>query len=201
MITINSEINIISGDNGVLTAVSSNTSPSEFSSDIGSILGSNKTAIEGTPTTKVDYFIGSALSNGNGVFSTPFELVLSSSVELSALTIQFDTTNNRHPNSISFYAPETSLEEQISESAVAGAQFDKAFVYNRPIKYAEVISGIGTVSIDRTGREMVYSELVGQIGMVVATINVVFEEIYQSIIVDDDAIFTMTDLPKTPRRS
>lgn len=111
MITLTARINLISGNNGTLSSVSSEISKNNISSDImeikgvksqGSnpfIVGASKVGDGSTFSDKVDYFIGEQQSDGNGVFETPYNLTISGS-SITSLTIEFDKVNNRHPNTI-----------------------------------------------------------------------------------------------------
>lgn len=111
MITLTAKIDLLSGNAGTLTSASSNVSSNNISSEIGAILGvkkggSNPFLLGSSPlgsgatlSSKVDYYIGTALSNENGDFSG-YEFVVSSNSEITSLTIAFDTVNNKHPNKI-----------------------------------------------------------------------------------------------------
>lgn len=111
MITLTARIDLMSGNNGTLSSVSSEISKNNISSEIGAILGSksqgsnpfilgaSKLGDGSALSGKVDYFIGSQLSNKNGVFEQPYEITISGK-DITSFTIEFDKVNNRHPNTI-----------------------------------------------------------------------------------------------------
>lgn len=111
MITLTAKIDLISDDSGTLGGVSSNLFGNNISSEIGAIkgvksqgsnpfiLGASKLGDGSTFSDSVDYFIGGVASNENGVFETPYEITISGT-DITSFTIAFDTTNNRHPNTI-----------------------------------------------------------------------------------------------------
>jgi hypothetical protein len=112
MITLTARIDLISGNNGTLSSATSNLSGNNISSEIGAILGSksqgsnpfiigaSKLGDGSTFSDKVDYFIGSQLSDSDGKFQTPYEIKFNSKSGINAITIVFDTENNRFPKSI-----------------------------------------------------------------------------------------------------
>ena len=112
MITLTARIDLISGNNGTLSGITSNLSGNNISSEIGAILGfekqgsnpfiigASKLGDGSTFSDKVDYFIGSQLSDSDGKFQTPYEIKFKSKSGINAITIVFDTQNNRFPKSI-----------------------------------------------------------------------------------------------------
>lgn len=110
MITLTATIDILS-EKGTLTDVTSNLLGNNISSNLSAILGnrkcgsnpfiigSNKLGDGSTFSDGEDYFIGSELSDDNGNFQTQYEIVISGT-NISSLTIVFDDTNKRYPNSI-----------------------------------------------------------------------------------------------------
>ena len=111
MITLTARIDLISGNNGTLSGITSNLSGNNISSEIGAILGSksqgsnpfilgaSKLGDGSTFSGNVDYFIGNTQSSESGVFTTPYTLTISGT-DITSLTIEFDKVNNRHPNTI-----------------------------------------------------------------------------------------------------
>lgn len=111
MITLTARIDLISGNNGTLSGVTSNLSGNNISSEIGTILGSksqgsnpfilgvSKLGGGSTFSGNVDYFIGNTQSSESGVFTTPYTLTISGT-DITSFTIEFDKINNRHPRSI-----------------------------------------------------------------------------------------------------
>lgn len=113
MITLTAKISIFTGDNGVIENVTCNTAGNNISSEISAVIGrsdivgSNPFLFgvsklgDGSTFTadKVNYFIGSKLSNEYGEFAEPYVLTLMGS-NIKAVTIVFDTFNGRHPNKI-----------------------------------------------------------------------------------------------------
>lgn len=112
MITLTARINLISSGGATLSNGSSIPLKNNISSDIGAILGvksqgsnpfilgASKLGDGSTLSGKVDYFIGSQLSDENGLFSPYCEIKFTSSKSIRAITILFDTVNNRFPKSI-----------------------------------------------------------------------------------------------------
>ena len=111
MITLTAKINLISGDSGILSSVSSEISKNNISSDITAVngiksqgsnpflLGVSKIGDGSTLSDKVDYFIGSQGCNEGGLFETPHEITIDGT-DITSFTIEFDKINNRHPRSI-----------------------------------------------------------------------------------------------------
>lgn len=108
MITLTAKINLISGNNGTLSSVSqpqgnniSSTIPlgEKKTSQSPFIIGSSILNGSSTLSDGVDYFIGSQLSNENGSFENPYEIVVEGE-NISSLTIAFDEKNKKHPRSI-----------------------------------------------------------------------------------------------------
>lgn len=115
MITLTAKINILSSENSELTLASDNLSGNNISRNLNSIVGvknngKNPFILGASPLESamlcdnVNYYIGNQLSNENGEFSAPYNIVLQGN-NLKLITIAFDKTNNGHPNKIlaSFY--------------------------------------------------------------------------------------------------
>lgn len=106
MITLTAKIDIIKG--GALSGVS-DLQGNNISSSIplGSkksvknpfIIGASRVGDGSTISGKLDYFIGSQLSNEFGIFPYPYSIEVFGS-GISSITIAFDTENNRHPKEI-----------------------------------------------------------------------------------------------------
>lgn len=119
MITLTAKINLLSGDNSALTLASDDLSGNNISSNLSGIVGVKKTCINPfifgvsklgsgatfeskesfTKRSGGGYYIGNQPSDESGNFATPYSIVISGS-EITNLTIEFDTVNKRHPNSI-----------------------------------------------------------------------------------------------------
>lgn len=163
MITLTAKINLISDNHGTLTSVSSNVSKNNVSSELGAILGvkskGSKPFILGlsklnsldTFQDNLDYFIGSEFSNENGEFETPYVFNISGN-QISSLTIEFDTLNNRHPNKINIDGIEYTDNDSIFTITLESANNHTITIdnWNTP-NYPIVVLGIYvniTIDID-----------------------------------------------------
>lgn len=169
MITLTAKINLISDDNGSLNSVSSELLGNNISSDWQSIkdvkshgsnpfiIGASKLGDGSTFSDKVDYFIGSQLSDDNGEFQPPCEITVNG-YNIKSLTIAFDTVNNRHPNTIKIdnveYADDDAIFT-ISNLPSANTHTITIDNWNAP-KYPLVITGIYVeISIDIDYRNLI----------------------------------------------
>lgn len=126
MIITTAKINLLSGDNKALTLGSTNLSKNNLSSDLSSvigvkkqstnpfILGVSKLGTNATYSNGVDYFISDQISNENGLFTTPIEIVVDSQKQLQSLTVAFDTKNNGYPYRIKVSSATPIKETQAS---------------------------------------------------------------------------------------
>lgn len=168
MITLTARIDLISGNNGALSSVSSEISKNNISSEIGAILGSksqgsnpfilgaSKLGDGSTLSDKVDYFIGGVASNKNGVFEQPYEITISGK-DITSFTIEFDKVNNRHPNTIKIDNLEYSDDDTIFTVNVPSADTHTIIIdnWNSP-NYPLVIMGIYVeISIDINYRNLI----------------------------------------------
>jgi hypothetical protein len=156
---------LLTGENGTLGGVFSNFGGNNISADISRVLGAKKQATnpfvigasrlgDGATLSKgVDYFIGSQRSDETGVFQSPYEIVVSGS-SITALTIAFDTANNRHPNSVFIDGVENADDDSIFTigNLASSAQHNITISnWNAP-NYPLVITGIYvsvTIEVDR----------------------------------------------------
>ena len=163
MITLTAKINLISSDYGTLSGVVSNLSGNNVSSLISLILGVKKQRENpfilgatklGNGTTfesSVNYFIGSEVSNENGEFETPYEITVNGS-GISALTIEFDSLNKKHPNKINIDGVDYADNDSIFTINLESADEHKIIIdnWNAP-NYPLVVTGIYvniTIDID-----------------------------------------------------
>jgi hypothetical protein len=155
MITLTAKIDLISGNNGTLSGLSSKLLGNNISSKIGAIkgvksqgsnpfiIGASKLGDGSTFSDKVDYFISSQLSDDKGEFQPPCEMKISG-YNITSLTIAFDTVNNRHPNTIKIDSIEYTDDDAIftihnlKKSDEHTIEIDN---WNSP-KYPLVITGI-----------------------------------------------------------
>lgn len=169
MITLTARIDLISGNNGTLSGVTSNLSGNNISSEIGAILGSksqgsnpfilgvSKLGGGSTFSGNVDYFIGGQPSNENGEFVTPYTLTISGT-NITSLAIEFDKVNNRHPNTIKIdnveYADDDAIFT-IGNLSSANSHTVTIDNWNSP-NYPLVIMGIYVeISIDINYRNLI----------------------------------------------
>ena len=169
MITLTAKINLISDNNGSLNSVSSELLGNNISSDWQSIrgvksqgsnpfiIGASKLGDGSTFSDKVDYFIGSQLSDDNGEFQPPCEITVNG-YNIKSLTIAFDTVNNRHPNTIKIdnveYADDDAIFT-ISNLSSANTHTITIDNWNAP-NYPLVITGIYVeISIDIDYRNLI----------------------------------------------
>lgn len=169
MITLTAQINLISDDNGSLNSVSSELFGNNISSVWQSIrgvksqgsnpfiIGASKLGDGSTFSDKVDYFIGSQLSDDNGEFQPPCEITVNGN-NIKSLTIAFDTVNNRHPNTIKIDDAEYVDDDAIftiSDLPSANTHTITIDNWNAP-KYPLVITGIYVeISIDIDYRNLI----------------------------------------------
>lgn len=112
MIKLTAQIKVIDGG-GLVESVQTNTEPNNIGSDISSVMGVERQArlsafsgysLVGDGSfydTKVDYYVGSVISDLNGRFATPYEIELWESTA-NKITIVFDNARGTHPNQIEF---------------------------------------------------------------------------------------------------
>lgn len=163
MITLTARIDLISGNNGTLSGVTSEISKNNISSDIGAIIGSksqgsnpfiigaSKLGDGSTFSDKVDYFIGSVPSKEN-----PCILTISGT-DITSFTIEFDKVNNRHPNTIMIGNMEYADDDAIFTVKVPSANSHTITIdnWNSPL-YPLVIMGIYVeISIDIDYRNLI----------------------------------------------
>lgn len=109
MITLMAKISMVS--KGALDTIDCNISRNNVSSDILSVLGQKRNALNpfitgasklgdgSTFVENVDYYIGKEQSDSIGTFANPYVINIRGK-EIDTLTIAFDTTNKRHPHYI-----------------------------------------------------------------------------------------------------
>lgn len=163
MITLTARINLISGDNGTLSSITSGISKNNISSEIGEIkgvksqgsnpflLGISKIGDGSTLSDKVDYFIGSVPSKEN-----PCILTISGT-DITSFTIEFDKVNNRHPNTIMIDNVEYADDDAVFTVNVPSANSHTITIdnWNTPL-YPLVIMGIYVeISIDIDYRNLI----------------------------------------------
>ena len=168
MITLTAKINLISGDSGTLSDVSSNLLGNNISSDIGAIkgvksqgsnpfiLGASKLGDGSTLSGGVDYFIGGVQSNKNNRFVQPYEITISGT-DITSFTIEFDKVNNRHPNTIVIDNVEYADDDAVFTVNVPSADTHTIIIdnWNSP-NYPLVIMGIYVeISIDIDYRNLI----------------------------------------------
>lgn len=111
MITLTATINLLTGENGTLGGVSSNFGGNNISAEISRVLGAKKQATNhfiigasrlgdgSTLSGKVDYYIGKERSDSEGNFAVPYSFTIYG-MNITSLSLSFDTYNNRHPHKI-----------------------------------------------------------------------------------------------------
>ena len=111
MITLTAKIDLFSMGSDIYSNATSTVSGNNVSTDLSDVLGfkkqqdtpfligSSKLNEGSTLANSTNNYIGSVVSDENGVFSTPYELTISTN-QTTTLTIAFDTINKRHPNTI-----------------------------------------------------------------------------------------------------
>lgn len=168
MITLTAKINLLSGDEDNLSVSSVNLSKNNVSSLLGDIIGVkrqvntpfifgfNKFGDNSVVLSKVNYFIGGNLSNANGEFETPYTFTISGNA-ISSLTFAFDTSNNRHPNTIeidgvTYYDDDATFTVKLNEANSHTIKIDNWNTPNAPF----VVSGIYiNINIDINYRSLI----------------------------------------------
>lgn len=112
MITLTARISLLDSNSGTLSGGTINNSKSNISSNFGAVVTSKKqgsnpfifgASILGNGACfedSVPYYIGSISASSSGIFATSYNITINGN-GIKALTIEFDTYNNQHPNSIS----------------------------------------------------------------------------------------------------
>lgn len=85
--------NISSGLNDIINKKSTRENPFLLGIDKFS---SRKTYVD----DKVGYYIGDTLSNSQGIFETPYNVILQTTTDTTFIIIYFDTINNEYPKNI-----------------------------------------------------------------------------------------------------
>ena len=110
MITLTATINLLSGS-GAINSLSIDKSKNNISSDITNvkgttknsksafILGSSKLGFGYRYSSNIDYFISKQLCDNSGIFKSPFTIDISG-INISNLTIVFDTSHKQYPKNI-----------------------------------------------------------------------------------------------------
>lgn len=173
MITLTARINLISGDNGTLSLVSTEPTGNNISSRIANVVGdkrqtknpfildASKLGEGATFSSGVDYFIGNQQSSASGVFASAYTLQINSANPITSLTIAFDTQNKRHPNSIKVDGVDYIDDDAIF--TVVGLESSTSHTvvinnWNAP-RFPLVISGIYVkISIDIDQRNLISLE-------------------------------------------
>ncbi|MBP3573870.1 MAG: hypothetical protein J6J71_04610 [Prevotella sp.] len=171
MITLSAKIELISGANEGLEVSDVNYSigyiglygngnniSSEISNVVGKkiksknpfIIGASKLSDGSTFSNGEEYYIGKQLSNSDGNFENAYAFKITSSEEISSLTIAFDVENNGHPQYLQLGAGESA--EYFEDDDATFNIYDETYIskaqelirigtWNRPF-YPIVISGI-----------------------------------------------------------
>lgn len=167
MITLTAKINLFDADENaaieeVQSTVNNNNISSGFEKIINSvvktknpfIIGYSKIGDGSTLQSKLDYFMGGVLSDNTGTFSSPQVFFITTTYELSSLTVAFDSTYGGHPlhvllDGVSHYV--TSAEYTFGGIQSLGQHKLEILDWNKP-NSPVVISGIYTnitIEIDR----------------------------------------------------
>ena len=169
MITLTAKINLLSGNNKALSLASTNLSGNNISSKLSDIvgvkkqgsnpfiIGASKLGDGSTFSDGVDYFIGDQLSDKNGYFETPYDIVINCPTTLTAFEISFDKINNRHPAKIFVDGKEYINDDAVFTVSVLSGDTHRITIdnWNSP-KYPLVITGIYVeVSIDIDRRNLI----------------------------------------------
>ena len=155
MITLTAKINLLSGNNKALSLASTNLSGNNISSKLSDIvgvkkqgsnpfiIGASKLGDGSTFSDGVDYFIGDQLSDKNGYFETPYDIVINCPTTLTAFEISFDKINNRHPAKIFVDGKEYINDDAVFTVSVLSGDTHRITIdnWNSP-KYPLVITGI-----------------------------------------------------------
>ena len=121
------------------------------------IIGASKLGDGSTFSDGVDYFIGDQLSDKNGYFETPYDIVINCPTTLTAFEISFDKINNRHPAKIFVDGKEYINDDAVFTVSVLSGDTHRITIdnWNSP-KYPLVITGIYVeVSIDIDRRNLI----------------------------------------------
>lgn len=195
------------------------------------IIGVSKLGDGSTFSDGVDYFIGDQLSDGNGDFASPYIFDIIGAVEMSYFTFSFDTFNMRYPKEIKISSVDnnatTTFSRRVTLKSIKGAgissqtAFSHAVVFKIPYSPSEVV--VNTIKTD-SGKE-IYGSYTGVTinswlyggGAVRLAVDLEYENfpnvenLYITITctfkgtentyLDDDAVFTIADLPKSKMHS
>ena len=169
MITLTAKIDLVSGGNIDSFSPSANMVGNNISSSvpIGSkkdakrpfILGSSRLDGKSTFASSVDYFIGSQLSDENGVFLSPYTMLVGGE-GLSSLNIAFDEANGAYPKKVVVDGVEYSDDDPIysfkfSDGNIHTIEISEWNKPNSPL----IITGIyANINIDINRRNLLSME-------------------------------------------
>lgn len=222
MITLTAKINLLSGDNSALSLGSNNLSGNNISTDLGAIigvkknnsnpfiLGASKLGDSSTFSKGVDYFIGSQLSDEYGNFETERIFSIDSTNPLNSITISFDKRNNRHPKSIKITKKKTEvvpvLVNLLYYSQANNYYYGTATLAaeKAPLNYVEYSVGYNERAIETVPNPTIVKLANGDFTVTAyrATagsryVYVTFEIEVEETYIDDDSIFTISDLDES----
>lgn len=161
MITLTATIDILNGSGTMSNISNSNIVPNNLSNNLDSII--NKKYSGGNPfiigvskigdgskiSSKHNYIVSRNFSNADGSFTEKPTFTINGS-NMTAITIEFDTYNNRHPNSITIDGTKYQDDDPIFTLPLESSNTHTVVIddWNTP-NYPLVIQGIySKVSID-----------------------------------------------------
>jgi hypothetical protein len=169
MITLTAKIDLVSGGNIDSFSPSANMVGNNISSivPIGLkkdakrpfILGSSRLDGKSTFASSVDYFIGSQLSDENGVFLSPYTMVVGGE-GLSSLHVAFDEANGAYPKKVVVDGVEYSDDDAIYSFKFSDSSIHTIEIYewNKP-NSPLIITGIyANINIDINRRNLLSME-------------------------------------------
>lgn len=142
MITLSAYIDVTLGKAGTITNATTTVEGNNISNDITGLVGdkvygNNIFLLDVSPldngstfSSEIEnYYIGSELANGNGVFANPYQITLNGS-KIKNFTLVFDTYNNQHPTSITVDGVEYENDDNIFTVSVQSSNSHKIVIDN-----------------------------------------------------------------------
>ena len=220
MITLTAKINLLSGDNEELSLGSDDLSGNNISSNLSGIvgvkkngsnpfiIGASKLGDGSTFSGGVDYFISAELSDNEGFFENEIYIDIESGEPLNTITLAFDTLNNRHPKNIKGIFNINGQSELGQLGYYGEVEYPIRTNLNLPVNAYDVkIISAKTGGMEYSVKDLTFSngEIQGKIVVFVGDDNeeqyldrnmdISFVVEYSLLFKDDDAIFTLINLP------
>jgi hypothetical protein len=222
MITLTAKINLLKGNNDKIDIPLYDALKNNISSDLRAIkgvktnptnpfiIGASKLNSGSIFSGNVDYFISAELSDNEGFFANEIYIDIESIEPLNTITLAFDTLNNRHPKNIKCIFNINSQSELGQLGHYGEVEYPIRTNLNLPVNAYDVkIISAETGGIKYSVEDLTFSngEIQGKIVVFVGegneeqyldmNMDISFVVEYFLPFKDDDAIFTLINLPNS----